>query len=86
VLASGQRALARVSYLAHTRAKARLKTKTGQYLSGALALFAPELTPSRSDNRAKHQQNSGSTDLHLPCQELYKDPQCVTLGSGKQSS
>jgi hypothetical protein len=44
VLAFGQCALARVSYLVSTRAKARLKPKTGQYLSGALSHFAPGLT------------------------------------------
>jgi hypothetical protein len=44
VLAYGQHALARVSYLVSTRAKARLKPKTGQYLSGALPHIAPGLT------------------------------------------
>jgi hypothetical protein len=44
VLACGQRALARVSYMESTRAKAPPKPKTGQYLSGKLTNFTPGLT------------------------------------------
>tara|TARA_R110000822_G_scaffold124018_1_gene258522 strand:- start:26 stop:187 length:162 start_codon:yes stop_codon:yes gene_type:complete len=44
VLACGQRALACVSYLESTRAKAPPKPKTGQYLSGKLTNFTPGLT------------------------------------------
>jgi hypothetical protein len=44
VLSSGQRALARVSYMASTRAKAPPKPKTGQHVSWKLTNFTPGLT------------------------------------------
>ena len=45
MLACGQRALAHVSYLESTRAKAQLnRDQTDQFYSGNLASFAPELT------------------------------------------
>jgi hypothetical protein len=52
VLACGQRALACVSYIASTRAKAPPKPKIGQYLSGKLNNFPPGLTL-RPETRAE---------------------------------
>ena len=46
MLACGQRALAHVSYLESTRAKAQLnRDQTDQFYTGNLASFAPGLTP-----------------------------------------
>jgi hypothetical protein len=48
VLAYGQRALARVSYMKSTRAKAQITpNRTDQYYTGKLTLFAPGLTVRR---------------------------------------
>jgi len=45
VLACGQRAMARVSYMTSTRAKAQLTSyQTVLYYAGKLTLFAPGLT------------------------------------------
>jgi len=52
VLACGQRALARVSYLESTRAKAQLnREQTEQFYTGNLANFAPGLTQRSSPLR-----------------------------------
>jgi len=49
VLACGQRALARVSYMESTRTKAPLtRDQTDQFYTGKLANFAPGLTESAS--------------------------------------
>ena len=50
MLACGQRALAHVSYLESTRAKAQLNhDQTDQFYTGNLASFAPGLTTVRID-------------------------------------
>ena len=57
--ACGQRALARVSYMTSTRAKAQLTpNQTGQFYTGKLTLFAPGLT------LASYKQPR--TYIHLP--------------------
>jgi hypothetical protein len=65
VLACGQRALAHVSYLESTRAKAQLnRDQTDQFYTGNLASFAPGLTEHRLQHApslptASHQPKSG---------------------------
>jgi len=52
VLACGQRALARVSYMTSTRAMAQLTpNQTDQYYTGKLTFFAPGLTHGRELRR-----------------------------------